>query len=422
MENLPKGLHQTDRQQYLGLTLAGSQNYESQHLKGTAIFEGERAPRGFAADDFTVFATMIFAYKDNKDYFQFIRDSGKPVRSIGLGPGPSLYPEIAELPYVDESISFDLAPANVERIQAITEGRTPLEPHWQAWLEVGEMLYDIGSAENLIALDEDRPDLYDDLRHWSTLSDAEKEGVNEQLYDYIGDARPTDNPYKEINLHEELMRKLRPLQGDVIDDVQPLESFAGTAHIVRRVFFGESIDDTLEVVSHAENNAIQFAAPNALSVSAHISETNGYKGFFTPEELAREDKELVEFPATAMVFETMLGELVDLSDAYKPLWKRLEHAPDSRKMVRPESDYGNAVVLVGRVNYTNPDGSLKYNNGQELADAIAPNLQKVTTLLGKTLYCHESEADIYADPVAMSDKLSPAPTLPDSGTIYTINP
>lgn len=402
MENLPHSKYQKDKSVYLNLTRAGSQHYETLFMSGLAKAEGETTPRGIPADDFNVFATMVYAFADHRTEFQAIRDVGKRVRHIDGGTATSFCTFIASMPYVDEMISIDLSPANVDRVKEVVEGKTPLGSHWYAWLEIAAILHDIGDAHSFVTFERERPHLYDKLRKWPILNDEEKQIVYTDIYNCINVPLFPRNPYVGINLQEELISKLKPRNGDIIDDIEPLQDLVGTADIYTRVFFSESVDDTLEVVAHAETNGIQFAKNNALSISAHISKTSGYQGFYTPEELqADPTKHLKELPGTAKLFEKMIEEVVILSDAYRVLWEGLEENNSvERKMMRPNSSYGSAVILVGRANYKRSDGNIKYPRGATLVEAIRDDVRKIRATIpdasGRstqvTMHCLKEEA------------------------------
>lgn len=398
MQNLPHGLVQTDRLAYQALSHEGSENYETLYMSGKAVEKKENFPRGISADDFNVFATMIYAYADHSAVFRATRKLGKSIRHIDAGTGPNLYTCIASLPYVDEFIAVDLSPANIERLHAIVSKKTHIPAHWHAWLEIAALLYDIGSVKALVALDAARPDLYDQLRQWPNLSARQKAITRKAVYKQVRIQAPSRNPYAQIDIHRDLVKNLHPHKGDILDDVEPLSHLIGTADIYTGVFFAESVDDKLEVVAHAVANGIQFAKENALVISSHISKTTGYAGFFTKEELqSTPGKQLVELPGTAKLFETIAEQVVVLTNTYRQLWENLEEGSEQRKMVRPGSVYGSAVILCGKANHRNPDGSNKYENGPELLRAIKDLVRTVTVTLVSVMHCAASEVQEVAE-------------------------
>jgi hypothetical protein len=402
MQGLPSHIRQKDKTLYRAITVQGSENYEMLYMSGGAKHEMADRVVGIPADDFNVFAAMVFACADHAETFAALRKSDKLVRHIDVGTGPSLYAFIASLPYADELVSVDLAPANVQRLQAIVDKTVAPAPHWQAWLEIGAILYDIGSAQRLVEIDKNYPDLYDSLRHWPNLTAGQKKSTRKAIQTLPGWTEVASNPYDGIELKSELSAKLRPRLGDAIDDVEPLADLVETADIYTKVFYSESIDNTLEVVAHAETNGIQFAKPGALVVSAHMAKTDGYKGFFTPEELAENDSlKLVEFPASPHFFEVLVGELVATSDRYRILWQVLADSPEERRMVRQGQFYGGIAIVCGLADYKKADGSNKYENGIELAYKLEPAVRVLTYRSGKhhfVLNCLTTEiADILSE-------------------------
>lgn len=369
MQDLPRNIRQRDKALYQAITPEGSQNYEILYMSG-------QVASGIPADDFNVFATMVYAFADHRQTLQSLHDAGSKVRHIDVGTGPNLYTFIASLPYADELIAIDLTPANIHRLRAIADRAAPLASHWQAWLEIAAILYGIGSAERLLEIDQNYPELYDSLRHWPNLNSDQRRITRGTIRTLSDKSKLSVNPYEDIDLQTELSAKLQSRIGDVIDDVAPLADLAGTADIYTKVFFSESIDNTLAVVAHAETNGIQLAKPGALTISAHMAKTDGYKGFFTPDELANDhDLKLVEFPASPRFFETLMAELVTLSDAYRSLWQDLEHTPQERKMIRQGLFYGGIVIICGLANYAYADGSNKYENGLELAQKLKSTIR-----------------------------------------------
>jgi hypothetical protein len=384
VQNLPKNIRQQDKALYQSITPEGSQNYEMLYMSGQAKQAGQA--NGIPADDFNVFATMVYAFADHTPTFAALRNSNKVIRHIDVGTGPSLYSFIASLPYVDELIAIDLNPANIQRLQAIANQTVPVAAHWQAWLEIATVLYGIGSAERLVEIDHSYPHLYDSLRHWPNLDADQRRTVGGTLRTLSDKSKVASNPYEGIALSAELSAKLRPRVGDAIDNVAPLADLVGTADIYTKVFYAESIDNTLPVVAHAETNGIQFAKPGALVVSAHMAKTDGYKGFFTPEELADNSSlKLVEFPASTGFFEVLMGEIVAMSDKYRCLWQDLEHTPQERKMVRQGLSYGGIVIICGLADYKHADSSYKYQNGLELAQQLKQTIRTTTFRSGSQL-------------------------------------
>lgn len=389
MQNLPHPYRQKDKPLYQAITPEGARNYEHLYMSGDAADESNNV-RGIPADDLNIFATLVFALKDRTRQFQRLRKSGRSVRHIDSGTGPSLYTFIASMPYADELIPIDVTPANIDRLTRIATGEDTLPAHWQAWLEIGGMLYDIASPAALLRLDAERPELYDKLRHYPNLRSDAKKRLQKAIRAFSHGQAKSPNPYASISLKAALAEKLKPRPGDILDDVEPLADLVGTADIYTHVFFSESIDNTLAIVAHAEANGIQFAKDGAFTLSAHMSMTIGYKGFFTPEELASNpEKKLSELPATPAFFEALLGELVSLTDEYRGLWETLTDIPEERKMVRQGMTYSGAVILCGNANYKNSDGSVKFENGPALLRALRHTLR--TVISGEadehTLHC-----------------------------------
>jgi hypothetical protein len=387
MENLSRhGLSQQDRLKYFKLKLDGIDNYENLYFSGKARNErGEFT--GIPVDDFHVFATHLYAYADNMPYFNAIRKKGKRVRHIDVGTATNIAPFIASLPYADEMISVDLSPASVMKLQDMVTGQKPLAPHWQDWLELGAILYNIGDAASLRQLDTQRPDLFDQLRHWPNL-DIDKKAVAEaEIYAELGILFSPQNPYKGINLQDEFSRKLTPRLGDILDDVDSLTDLERTAQILTQTFLSESISNQLPVVAHAQTNSVQFAEDDALWLSGHMSRTRFYKGFFTTEDLERNpNQKLVELPATAPFLEAMISQFVDLKGNYRMLWEDLGDAPEHRRMVREDS-HGGAVIFYGRVNHRDNDGMLKYRGGKDLIKSIQRRAVVVKGDAEQILYC-----------------------------------
>lgn len=398
MQDLPHSFHQKDKILYQALTTEGSERYEKLYMSGKASPDEDGAAMGIPADDFNIFATMVYAFAAHSEDLETIRTSMKAVRHIDVGTGPSLYPFIASLPYADELVSIDLSPANVERLEADADKATPLAVHWQAWLEIAAILYSIGSAQKLLEIDKNYPHLYDSLRHWPNLDDEKRNAVRETLRTLSDKSKLATNPYDNIDLQVELAAKLQPRLGDVLDGTGTLADLVGTADIYTKVFFSESIDNNAGVVAHAETNGIQFAKTGAIVISGHMTKTDGYKGFFTPEELAKNpDRKLVEFPASSRFFEELLGKIVALSDTYRALWEEIESISEDRKMVRQNLSYGGAVILYGTANHKDSHGHNKYENGLALLSAIEPEIRTVTVCLGPnqqvtaTMNCAVSE-------------------------------
>ncbi|HEU4716076.1 MAG TPA: hypothetical protein VFS14_04585, partial [Candidatus Saccharimonadales bacterium] len=136
MQNLPHPYRQKDKPLYQAITPDGARNYEHLYMSGDAADESNNV-RGIPADDLNIFATLVFALKDRTRQFQRLRNSGRSVRHIDSGTGPSLYTFIASMPYADELIPIDVTPANIDRLTRIATGEDTLPAHWQAWLEIG---------------------------------------------------------------------------------------------------------------------------------------------------------------------------------------------------------------------------------------------------------------------------------------------
>ena len=399
MQNLPDHLRQKDKAAYEAITLGGSKHYETLYMSGRATREDKPGYMGIPADDFNIFATMVYALADHSATFSA---SPVPIRHIDAGTGPNLYVFIASLPYADELISIDIAPANVARLKAIADGKVRLPKYWQSWLEIAVILFDIGNARNLAMLDKERPELYDALRHWPTMTRPRKDVVRAAVYRHVQRSGRQDNPYRGLDLQALLSQKLQPQRGDVLDGVEMLHALERSADIYTRVFFSESIDNSLEVVLHAETNGIQFAKEGALSISGHMSKTMGYKGLYTPGELAADSsKILVELPATPGFFEVVLGGLMELTDDYRVLWAGLGDSPEERKMVRQGLLYGGAVILCGKARYLKDDGSLKYTSGMALLASHAGSLRTVT-IDGQSFNCARWEVGRLVDELAGS--------------------
>lgn len=389
MQNLPHPYSQNDKPLYQSITPEGTLNYERLYMSGYAADDTDNI-RGIPADDFNIFASLVFALKDRADRFRRLHTEGKRVRHIDSGTGPSLYTFIASIPYVDELIPVDLTPSNIERLQHIARGALPLPNYWVAWLEIGAILFDIASPEALLRLDVEKPELYDELRHYPSLNKTAKKNLQKTIRKFVGTDSKRINPYVSVNLKTELTTKLKPRLGDILDNVAPLADLVATADIYTHVFFSESIDDTPAIVAHAETNGIQFAKNGAFVLSAHMSKTIGYKGFFTPDELANDpSKKLSELPATPAFFEALLGEIVQLTAEYRGLWESLKDGAEERKMVRQGIPYSGVVILCGDANYRKADGSIKYENGPALLRSLRHTLRTVVSeeMDARTLHC-----------------------------------
>ena len=375
MQNLPNSLAQKDKPAYESITPAGSRRYEMLYMSGRAKEKDESAPRGIPIDDFTIFATMVYAFADRKDQFRKLKEHGKKVRQIDIGTGPSLYTFIAGLPYADECIAIDIAPANIAHLCSYSTWLTPLPAYWHSWLEIAAILYDITSPNNLVTLQSKNKELYDQLRHWPTLKLATQNNIRTAIMNSL-DIRPSsDNPYSGMNLASETFQKLRPLKGDVIDDTKSLLELCGTADICTRVFFAESISSNLEIMAHAELNSVLFAKQGALSVSAYMTDTSGYKGFFTPKELAaNKNKIFSELPATSGLFRLLAEQLITLDDAYDLLSEQLQYSSEDQKMVRQGLGYSHATILCGTTKALGPRNIPLYSHGLQLLETVQDHI------------------------------------------------
>lgn len=399
---------QADRDSYLdadkGVTPEGSRKYADLYMSGEAPGEDGR-PKGIPAEDFHNFATEVFLLKDNHDEFTAKRAAGETITQLDFGSGPNIYNVIAGLAEMDKTVSVELAPSNIQTLNSYKDTSQELPAYWNAWLDLGVLLRDLGSADELLALDkevkvdglnlanepylspdsEGRINLYDSLLKWPLLSEDTRDIISDQIY-MESDTLPDfdNNPYRDIQgegLQNVLARKWTVRQGDLYnplgdDRVPSIADLAGTAHFNTATFVTESTTAQLPKVLHAEAQKVQFSKPDGFWVSSHIAKTTGYNGFLTEGQMEENpDLEHEECPMSRNLIQAAMGKIVKQDDRYSPLSSG--EVAEHRRMVRPGKQYSEAVIVSGRVDYLNQQGEVKYNSGIEFMNEIRPMVLKV---------------------------------------------
>lgn len=429
---------QADRDLYLDqdmLTPEGSRQYANLYMSGTAPDE-EGKPKGIPAEDFNNFATEIFILKDHQQELEAKRRAGETITQVDSGTGPSIYNIMAGLGYMDQAISVELAPSNIKTLNDYKTPGKPLPEYWNAWLDLGVIIDDMGSPEKLLALDKEvkitglniaqepnlyadikgQINLYDSMRKWPLLSEKTKTVIRNKIYEESHITPNLKNPYKAIQeegLQNVLARKLQVRQGDLFnplgdDKVPSVADLAGTAHFNTAVFVTESNTRELPKVLHAEANKVQFSKPDGIWVSSHMAGTEGYGGFITAEQLAENpDLEHEECPLSRGLLTNMMGEIVKQNPRYLSLTAGA--VPEHRQMVRPGKQYSEAVIISGKVNHLSERGTPKFENGTEFMNKVRDSVLKARHVMNYIAPGESGQAvqDFRAKAESFAQKLGP---------------
>lgn len=260
--DLPTPMGQSDSSLYSELSDDGSTQYESVNFTNPSD------------EDIYILAEEIHL-------LQAETENGKKLlrTHVDVSTGPNLYPLIASLPFVRQTVAIEYSPANVRRLCALI-GKTPnddrwveepelreepepLPVYWNDWKDIAALLYDKGGAIGLDAMDaNERGELMRIIKGWQYLSAEEKQTRLNTLI-----PNQEDNPYCRIqDLQKELRKKVTVVRGDIIDRVHGEEAEEQDARLRKNL----EMDELKPYIESYKSNPIQY---NALVEKLHQWDT-----------------------------------------------------------------------------------------------------------------------------------------------------